>query len=182
MRSRTKTAAAARIPQDRAEATTALAEYGAAMRELERLETALNEEIAEVKQVYVKHAEPFRAKAEQLAAGLQAYCEANKKALTDEAGAKTVDFRVGKVAWRWQPAKVVLRGKEKDTIEAIQAGGEAMAGFLRATFEINKVGMLRNPQLARTLDGVEIVEGAETFEVKPDSVKIPEAKAQEPAQ
>ena len=76
---------------------------------------------------------------------------------------------------------MVLRGKEKDTIEAIQAGGEEMAGFLRATFEINKVGMLRNPALAKTLDGVEIVEGVETFEVKPDSVKIPEAKIEEAA-
>jgi len=75
----------------------------------------------------------------------------------------------------------VLKGKEKDTIEAIQAGGDDMAGFLRATFEVSKVGMLRNPALARTLDGVEIVEGVETFEVKPDSAKIPEAKPAEDA-
>jgi phage host-nuclease inhibitor protein Gam len=177
-----KSNAAVDVPQDRAEAVAALAEYGAVQRELERLETLMNEEIAAVKQTASVKAEPFRARAEALETSLQVFCEANRKALMKESGgAKTVDMGVGKVIWRWQPAKVVLKAKEKDTIEAIQAGGEAMAGFLRATFEINKVGMLRNPALARTLDGVEIVEGVETFEVKWDSVKIPEAKTEEAA-
>lgn len=175
-------AAAAAIPQSREEAAYALAQYGAAMRELEKLETEMNEEIAKVKHGFVKRAAPHRITADALASGLQSFCEANKKALIDAAGAKTVNLGTGKVAWRWNPAKAVVRGKEADTIEAIKLGGAAMAGFIRTTFEINKVGMLRDPALARTLDGVEIVDGVETFEVKPDSVKIPEAKIAEAAE
>jgi phage host-nuclease inhibitor protein Gam len=171
------------VPQDREQAAATLADYGATLRGLDRLEAEMNDAIAEVKISFARHAAPFRAKAEKLENVLKMFCEANRRLLTDDNRTKTADLGVGKASWRWQPAKVTLRGKEESLVKFIQGSTDPeLLKFLRATFEIDRVAMLRNPNLAKTLDGVEINEGVEAFEIKPDSAKIPETEVAEAAE
>jgi phage host-nuclease inhibitor protein Gam len=171
-----KAAAALHAPQSHEEAAAMIAEYGAQLRQLDRIEIEMNEGIANLKNAAVMTAAPFRERTEELFALIKLYCEANRRALTAGGKTKTADFTVGKVAWRWNTMAVKTSGKMEDIIASIKAAGEPMAAFLRPSIEIDKVQMLRHPVLAKTIDGVEIVEGIETFEVKPDSAKLPEAK------
>ena len=159
-------AVAVRVPQSRDEAQSMLAEYGRAMRDVEAIETRMNQALADTKEQYLNEAKPFSAKADELFKGLQLYCDANRALLTGNDRNKTVDFGTGKVSWRHNPPRVTLRGKVEDVIARIKTGGEQFQDFLRATFEIDKVAMLRNPNLAEKIEGVRIVSAGETFTVE----------------
>lgn len=162
-------AVAVRVPQSRDEAQSMLAEYGRATRDIDAIETRMNQALADTKEQFLNEAKPFRAKADELFKGLQLYCDANRPTLTGNDRNKTVDFGTGKVSWRVNPPRVNLRGKVEDVIARIKSGGEQFHDFLRATFEIDKVAMLRNPNLAEKIDGVKIVSAGETFTVEPFS-------------
>lgn len=163
------------VPQDRESAVALLADYGATLRELDRLELDMNDKIASIKLASSAEAEPHRVKVEQLERALQAYCEAHRKELTRDGKVKTADLDVGKVSWRWNPAKVTIRGKEESVVDQLKRSeSEELKKFLRPSVEIDRVAMLRNPKVAETIEGVEITEGIETFEIKPDSAKVPE--------
>lgn len=160
-------AVAVRVPQSREEATAMLADYGKVMRGIERLETDLNQALADTKQGFVEKSQPLEAQANDLFKGLQLYCDAHRVELTGNDKSKTVDLGTGKVSWRHNPAKVSLRGKAEDIIARIKDAGAEFAGFLRETVEIDKVAMLRNPNLAKKIDGVKIASAGETFTVEP---------------
>lgn len=160
-------AVAVRVPQSREEATAMLAEYGKVMRDIERLETDLNQALADTKHGFVEKSQPLEAEAKDLFKGLQMYCDAHRVELTGNDKSKTVDLGTGKVSWRHNPAKVSLRGKAEDIVARIKAAGVEFAGFLRETVEVDKVAMLRNPNLAKKIDGVKIASAGETFTVEP---------------
>lgn len=164
-----KAAAAAviRVPQSKEELRDMIAEYGKQLRDLEHIETDCNQALADVKALHVKTAEPAARKAEELFKGIQTYCEANRITLTGNNAVKTVDIGTGKVSWRTHPPKVTLRGKVEDIIDRIKRAGEEFAPFLRATVEIDKVEILRNPNLATRIDGIKVASGGETFAVEP---------------
>lgn len=171
------------VPQNREQACAVLAEYASADRAVDQLEIQMNEEIAAIKAAYFQRALPLRARAEEIATVLKAFCEANRDQLTDQRRTKTADLGVGKVSWRNNPAKVAITGKEDDLVDFIKRSeDQEIRAFLRQTFEINRVALLRNPNLAKTLPGVDITEGFEAFEIKPDAAKIPEAVAAEAAE
>jgi phage host-nuclease inhibitor protein Gam len=135
----------------------------------------MNDKIAGIKFASSIEAEPHRTKVEQMERALQAYCEANRKQLTKDGKTKTVDLDVGKAQWRWNPAKVTIRGKEETVVEHLKrAESEELKKFLRPSVEIDRVAMLRDPKVAATVEGVEITPGVETFEIKPDTAKVPE--------
>jgi phage host-nuclease inhibitor protein Gam len=170
------------LPQNREQASAALAEYAALDRTVDQLEILMNEQIAAIKADYFQKALPFRTRSEALASALQSYCEANRDQLTDNRSSKTVDFGVGKASWRNTLATVAISGKEKDLVDYIQqSADEELKPFLRATFELNRVALLRNPNLAKSIPGIDIVEAGETFAIKPDTAKIPEAAPAEAA-
>jgi phage host-nuclease inhibitor protein Gam len=164
------------VPQNREQAGAALARYAQLDRAVDRLEIQMNEEIAKIKEAYFQTALPIRIEAEEIEAALQSFCEANRDTLTNNRNTKTIDFGVGKTSWRSTPAKVTVNGKEEDLVDHIKRSEDPeLKKFLRATFEIDKVQVLRNPDQVGKLPGVEIVRGFETFEIKPDAAKIPES-------
>ena len=162
-----RAATAIRVPQSRDEARDMLAEYGTALRDLEHIETELNQSLADLKKTFLDRSVPVAARAEELFKGLQTYCDANRATLTGNNAVKTVDLGTGNISWRWNPAKVSIRGKVEDVIARLKEGGEALAQFLRTTVEIDKVAMLRNPNLAKTVDGVRIGAAGATFTIEP---------------
>ena len=178
-------AANVRVPQTREDASEMIAAFGKALREAELIKTAMNEGLAKVKQDAERDAAPHIAEAEQLFRGLQIYCEANRQTLLGNSGLKTVEFGTGKVAWRWKPAKVRLTGEHDDIIgrvlskvaDSLARGetGENYTAFLRLKREIDKDAMLKNPALARTIEGVSIGRDGEVFEVEPFGAELAEA-------
>lgn len=160
-------APAIKVPQTREEATAMLAEYGSVARKIEHLETSLNQALADTKQKFVEQSQPLEAQAKELFKGLQTYCDAHRQTLTGGDKSKTVDFGTGKVSWRHNPAKVSFRGKVEEIVARIKDAGDEFKAFLRETVEVDKVAMLRNPNLAKKIDGVKIASAGETFTVEP---------------
>ncbi|RJF70897.1 host-nuclease inhibitor Gam family protein [Rhodopseudomonas palustris] len=160
-------AAVMRVPQNRDEARAMIADYGAKLREVERIEADMNDALAAVKQSHLAKATPIADQANDLLKGLQIWCEANRVELTQNGKSKTVDFGTGKVAWRWNPPKVRISGGDDVVVARIQDKGANYAAFLRTKLELNRDAMLANPDLARTVDGVSIGRGNESFIVEP---------------
>jgi phage host-nuclease inhibitor protein Gam len=176
-------AASVRIPQNRDEAAKMISEFGAAALRVAEIETAMRADLAKVKKDAEKKAKTHVDKAADLFAGLKLYCEANRQALLGDSGVKTVDFGTGKASWRFKPAKVTLSGEVEDIVALIidkaenttANNSEAFLAFLRRTVGIDKEAMLKNPDLARTIEGVRVGSGGEVFEVEPFGAEISEA-------
>lgn len=182
-------AADVRIPQNRDEAAAMIKDYDASAREVARIEAEMNAGLIALKTKAEADAKPHADKAVELFKGLQLYCEANRQQLLGNSGTKTVDFGTGTVRWRWNPPKVRLSGGEEAIIDRITtkkaeavarddaATDAAFGNFLRVKIEIDKEAMLKNPDLARTIEGVSIGRGGETFEVEPFGAEISESAA-----
>ena len=154
------------IPQNRDEARDMLAKYGEANRQVERIATNLKTELAAAKRAAVEEAVPFARAADEYFKGLQAFCEANRAALTDSGKTKTVDLGTGKASWRSNPAAVNLTGKVEDIIKRIKDAGEGYMKFLRPSVEVNRVAMLNDPNLANKIKGVKVEAAGETFSIE----------------
>lgn len=175
-------AANMRVPQNRDDAAKMIAEFGAAAIKVAEIETQMRADLAKVKKDAEKKAKVYIDKAAELFAGLKLYCEANRQTLLGNGTVKTVDFGTGTVSWRWKPAKVTLSGEVDDIIKRVlnkaentPASSASFMAFLRKTVGIDKEAMLKNPALARTIDGVKIGSGGETFEIEPFGAEISEA-------
>ena len=99
---RMKAAATLAVPQTRDEVAHAIGRIGDLQRQLVRREAALNDRIAELKAFAEADARPAREEADQLRAGVQVWCEANRDALTNNGKVKTADLGTGKVLWRFR--------------------------------------------------------------------------------
>ncbi|MGW1423646.1 host-nuclease inhibitor Gam family protein [Bradyrhizobium manausense] len=182
-------AADVRVPQNREEAASMIAEYGAAAIEVARIEAGLKQTLADAKKAAEDLAAPFVKKAEDIYKGLHTYCAANRQQLLGNSGTKTVDFGTGTAKWRYNPPKVKISGGEEAVLDLIaQKKADAMAkddlaseaaygNFLRVKVEIDREAMLKNPDLARTITGVTIPKGTETFEIEPFGAEISENAA-----
>ena|SRR5579862_2626380 len=159
---RIKTPALPDAPQTREACTAAIRQIGIAQRELERIETQLNEELAAVKAKHDPKAEPFRAQIEELAEGVRLWCEAHRKELL-AGGAKTVDLGAGEVKWRMRPPSVTVRGAEK-VIEKLKELG--LRKFLRFKTEINKEAILAEPPDSAAATKLNTVKGVEINQVE----------------
>lgn len=180
-------AANVRIPQNREEVAEMIAAFGAAAREVELIEAAMQEELADVKKTAEAEAAPHVKKAQDLFVGLKLYCETNRQVLLGNSGLKTVEFATGSISWRFKPPKVTLSGDLEEIMARIsdKAGlamarkdpetGYAYMNFIREKRGIDKEAMLKNADLARTIDGVRIGRGGEVFEVEPFAPQLAEA-------
>ncbi|WP_316200418.1 MULTISPECIES: host-nuclease inhibitor Gam family protein [unclassified Bradyrhizobium] len=180
-------AANVRVPQTKEEAAEMIAAYGAAIREVSVIELAMLESLAKIKKQAELDAEPHGKKAVELFKGLQIYCEANRQVLLGNSGLKTADLGTGKVSWRHKPAKVSLSGDVEMIVERIYAKAQAALNrddavaalsykaFIRVSQTVDKENMLKNADLARTIDGVTIGSSGEQFEIEPFGAEISEA-------
>ncbi|WP_315742800.1 MULTISPECIES: host-nuclease inhibitor Gam family protein [unclassified Bradyrhizobium] len=172
-------AANVRVPQTKEEAAEMIAEYGAAIREIAVIELAMLESLAKVKKQAELDAKKHGENAKQLFKGLQIYCEANRQALLGNSGLKTANLGTGKVSWRHKPAKVTPTDEIDELVKRIIDKATAALNrddpvtalsykaFIRTTSTIDKEAMLKNADLARTIEGVRIGSGGEQFEIEP---------------
>lgn len=174
---KSKTAAAnLRVPQSAEEAAAFVGLIGAKAREVARIETAMNDEIAAAKEAAEKVAAPLNGEIKALTEGLRIFCDANRERLTDGGKVKSHDFGTGKVEWRHRPPSVRMAPgmKAEDVIawcEAQEDHPEYAERFVRVKKELDK-DALRTSPMADDIPGIIIGSAGEDFTVAPFEAQI----------
>lgn len=161
---RNKAAAAVAVPQSRDEVTGDIRKLGDLQRNLLRLETSLNDQIAQLTDAVAPQAEALKAEIKGLQEGIQTYCEANRAELTNNGKTKTANLTTGEIRWRSRPPSVGIR-KVEDVIDSLKRLN--LCQFLREKVEINKEAILAKPEDVKGIVGITIKQGVEDFEIIP---------------
>ncbi len=156
------------VPQSAEQASDAISEVGRLRRECQRLETEMNDELAQVKERYGAEAKPHKDRVDLLVGGLRIFCEVRRDELTQGGKTKTATFPAGEVRWRTTPPKVNVRAKEA-VLESLKRLG--LERFVRTSEEPNKEAMLLEPDVAEKIPGVTITQ-KEEFEVVPFEAQL----------
>lgn len=172
-KSRIKTEAAAVTFANRFEVDAAIAEIGAAQRRREAVMTAMNDELAAVKQRHEDQAAPDGAVIKDLGAGVQIWCEAHREDLSRNGRTKTAKFAAGEISWRTRPPRVSVRG-EGIVIEALKRLG--LERFIRRKEEIDKAAILADAGAVDGIKGLSISQG-EDFVIKPFATEIEQVQS-----
>jgi phage host-nuclease inhibitor protein Gam len=156
------------VPQSRSAVVEAIAEIGRRQREVTRIQTEMNDQMAATKEKFETEAQPHVKAIEALQAGVQVYCEAHREELTLRGKNKTVRFASGEVKWRTTPPKVVIGGVEAvmDTLRRVGLGR-----FIRTKDEISKEAILAEPEIVAQVPGLRI-EQTEEFVIEPFEAEL----------
>ncbi len=157
------------VPQSRDDAAGHLRSIGDTNREIARIELALNDQIAALKEQAEAEAAPLKERVKALTEGLKIWAEANRDALTNGGKVKFADLGTGKVSWRFRPASVRLT-KVEAVLETLRKLG--LQRFIRVKEEPNKEAMLADPDTARAVAGVTIGSEGEDFIVEPFEAEL----------
>lgn len=152
------------VPADAAAANDFIRDIGVHRRQRERIEAAMNDELAKVRARYETDARGHSEKADQLERGLRTWCEAHRGDLTEAGKTKTHKFAAGEISWKKRPASVLLENA-KDVLAYILDNGPKR--FIRVRREVDKQAMLADPDRAVEIPGVKIDDSGEDFIVKP---------------
>lgn len=159
-----------KVPQTKDEAVEAIAEIGRLQRERTRIETAMNDELAVIRQRFEEEAAPHSDAIKRLSQGVAIWCEAHRAELTQQGKVKTASLASGKVLWRMRPPKVVLRGIEM-VLQALKLA--SLTRYIRTKEEINKEAILADPEGVSAIKGIEIKQG-EDFVIVPFETELEE--------
>ncbi|XKM14271.1 host-nuclease inhibitor Gam family protein [Orbaceae bacterium ac157xtp] len=166
---RIKAAASVYAVQSKEEVTTSIRNLGDVQRELIRLETEMNDKIAEITASYSSTIELLKLKSTQLQTGIQIWCEANRDELTNNGKVKSANLVTGEVQWRNRPPSCTIRGAES-VIEALK--GLKLTRFIRTKEEINKEAILNEPNAVAHVPGITIKKDVEDFAIVPFEQEI----------
>lgn len=163
-----KVKAATWVCQSKDQTQTAIHELGNVQRELIRVETDVNDEIAEITAAHKDEIDALKTRIETLTNGIQTWCEAHRVELCGNSG-KTANLITGEVSWRQRPPSVSIRAADK-VIETLRALG--LTRFIRSKDEPNKEAMLTEPKAVSGIAGITIQTGIEDFAVTPFEVDV----------
>lgn len=142
---------------------------GEKRREIVRIETEMNDEIANIKQRYEDQAMPQKGQVAEIIAAVQAWAETHRAELTHDGKIKTVKLATGEFNWRVRPPRVSLRGKGK-IITALK--GLGLTRFIRVSEDIDKEAILKEKAVASQIQGVTISSAGEDFAISPYELEI----------
>ncbi|WP_218072822.1 host-nuclease inhibitor Gam family protein, partial [Escherichia coli] len=137
---------------------------GDLQREAARLETEMNDAIAEITEKYASQIAPLKTSIETLSKGVQGWCEANRDELTNGGKVKTANLVTGDVSWRQRPPSVSIRGVDA-VMETLERLG--LQRFIRTKQEINKEAILLEPKAVAGVAGITVKSGIEDFSIIP---------------
>ncbi|HFI6318357.1 TPA: host-nuclease inhibitor Gam family protein [Escherichia coli] len=161
---RIKSVAVAYVPQNRDAVITDIKRIGDLQREASRLETEMNDAIAEITEKYASQIAPIKTDIETLSKGVQGWCEANRDELTNGGKVKTANLVTGDVSWRQRPPSVSIRGMDA-VMETLERLG--LQRFIRTKQEINKEAILLEPKAVAGVAGITVKSGIEDFSIIP---------------
>ncbi|MDT4329774.1 host-nuclease inhibitor Gam family protein [Methylomonas sp. MV1] len=158
-----KAPAASYVCQDKDQTMAAIRLLGDTQRELTRIETELNDEIAAMTDSRKGQIEALKTRIDSLVTGIQTWCEANRAELCKDGG-KTANLITGEVSWRQRPPSVGVRSVDK-VLETLRNLG--LSRFIRTKDELNKEAVLADPKAVQGIAGITINSGIEDFAVVP---------------
>lgn len=151
------------VPKDLAEAAAFIHNIGATTRQIDEINTGLNEKIESLKHEAMKKVAPLSKQQDDLLEGLHTFAESRREDLTEGGKKKTVDLPTGSMSWRFTPPAVSLKDVEKVKKEIAKL---TLVRFLRTKVEVDKEALLREPEVAKKIKGITISQ-KEEFVVKP---------------
>lgn len=154
--------------QSKAEVMENITQIGLKQREISRLETELNDKIAQLTEQYKDDILKLQVDVETLTHQAQIWCEQNRNSLLEDKG-KTANLLTGEVSWRFRPAKVTL-SKESEIIEQLEQQG--LTHFVRVKKNVNKEAILADPMAVKNIVGIHIVSNIEDFIITPFELNI----------
>ncbi|ULJ61037.1 host-nuclease inhibitor Gam family protein [Wielerella bovis] len=158
--------------QNKDEAIVFIREIGDIMREVKRLETNMNDGIAELQEKYAEQSAPLNARISELSSAVQLWGEANRNELTDNGRVKFADLVTGIIKWRNDPPKVSVTGVQ--AVLALLRNDPELERFIRVKEEINKEAILneRDKFDKGQVAGLKIVDGKEQFVIEPHDQQL----------
>lgn len=168
MATRKKTKAAQWVCQSKELTIEAIRALGDAQRELTRVETEINDQIAAITAGRKDEIEALKTRIDTLAGGIQTWCEAHRAELL-AGGGKEANLITGLVKWRQRPPSVSIRSVDK-VLETLRSLG--LGRFIRSKDEPNKEAMLADPTAVSGIAGISIVTGVEDFVIEPFEVEV----------
>ena len=170
-KNRVKAVAQSFVCQTRDQAVDAVAEIGRRQRECDRIQAAMNDELAAIKKRYEEQVVPHNARIEELADGVQTWAEAHRAELTDGGKVKTAQLPSGELRWRLPPKSVSIKGTEM-VIEKLKE--LKLKQFLREKVEIDKEAILADEDAIKNIKGITIKQD-EVFEIVPFAADLARA-------
>lgn len=166
--SRLKAAAASYTPQSKEQVSADIKKIGDIQRELTRIETNANDQIAVIMGQNTPKIEALRAELDVLQKGVQTWCEANRSSIT-KGDSKTANLITGEVAWRKNPDSVSIKGVKLvlETLKKLK-----LDRFIRRKEEVNKDAILADKKAVENIKGISIVSGKEVFSITPFEQEI----------
>jgi phage host-nuclease inhibitor protein Gam len=158
------------VPQDKDAVVEAIAAIGRHQRERERIQAAMNDALAEVRQGFETQAAPHAEAIKGLSAGVQTWCEAHRDRLTQEGKVKTARLASGEVRWRTRPPSVSVRAVDT-VLEALKR--LHLTRFIRTKEEVNKEAILTEPEAVSHIKGITINQ-KEDFVIVPFETELEE--------
>lgn len=158
------------VPQNKEEVIDAIAEIGRHQRERIRIEAAMNDDLAQVREAWEKQAAPHLETIRGLTTGVHLWCEAHRAALTQDGKVKYAHLASGDVKWRMTPPKVTIRVIE-NVLEALKQLG--LERLIRIKEEVNKEAVLAEPEAVAHIKGITITQ-KEEFIVLPFETELEE--------
>lgn len=163
-KNRIKAAASVYVVQSKEQAIEAIKCLGDIQRELIRLETEMNDQIAIITASFSSNIETLKQKSTQLQKGIQIWCEANRDELTNNGKIKTANLVTGEVQWRNRPPSCIIRSVE-NVIKTLKQLG--LNRFVRTKEEVNKEAILNEPNIVAHIPGITIKKDVEDFAIVP---------------
>lgn len=157
------------VPKNLDEAANMIARIGTFGRQLDEINSDLNERIGRLKAEAMARAAVPEQEVEDAVLALFAFAETSRKTLelTDKDERKSCKLPTGVFGWRWNPPKVSISDAEKVLAELER---RKLTRFIRQVPEVDKQAMLKEPEEAQSVKGVKITQ-TEHFFVKPEEAQ-----------
>ncbi|MBO9538753.1 host-nuclease inhibitor Gam family protein [Herbaspirillum sp.] len=161
---RVKAAAQKWVAQSQDDVAATIRQIGEVSRDVLRLQTNMNDEIAVITQKYQELITPKQERIKNMQEGVQTWCEANRDTLTNSGKVKSFGFITGNIQWRQRPPSCRITGAEAviDTLKRL-----GLSRFVRTKEEVNKDAILNEPEAVAGVAGVSVVTGLEDFVIEP---------------
>ncbi|MBK8397475.1 MAG: host-nuclease inhibitor Gam family protein [Leptospiraceae bacterium] len=154
----------------------AIAEIARLTTEIKQAEDKTNESILILQTELAAQIEPMKQEVKKISLSIKKFTDANREKLFKD-DAKTIKLETGDISYRSSKPSVAVNSSKKliDTIleqnNLIDVRDKFVKKmdkvFIRTKLELNKDAVLDNPDTAKTVTGVEVAEGEESFYIKP---------------
>lgn len=154
----------------------AIAEVARLTTEIKNAEDKTNESILILQQELADQIKPLADEIKKISLSIKKFTDANREKLFKD-GDKTIKLETGDISYRSAKPSVGTNSSKKLIDSILEANNlldvrdkfvkKMDKVFIRTKLELNKDAVLENPDTAKTVTGVEVAEGEESFYIKP---------------